>query len=439
MAELSTINFINSLIPSADQLNNPQREGAADVAHVLQYLTAGATVPAEGMIFGGLSVSGKAADMRVDVAAGAGALYDGAVAAPQHPLKLALLREDDTSAALNDGDGSDPRIDVISVSPVSALLDTEPMLQIGGGTTDVEIRRGPSYTINVTEGVPDPSPVAPSTPSGAIKLAEVLVPAGLTAGGGGTVSATITDYRNRYGAEVKGPDTSLNGWVQNLDDWTIAGVVTLLQAYGVQDAAGKVLAYALDRVNHWPAIFRAGVPAGDNPASLYPLVNPGGREYWIRIPATKAAAIKQTGGAGVEDTDWQQSIDTELTLIHLTGIAANIEIEIPIPVDIRGLEILEFDFDYTIGPAFNSAGQLIAQVKRWDRSAGTKLALTPSATPDTTSTGTATGGAVLSPAVVTDDGDTFSLYGLVLFEAVNDGAVLTIHNVGIKVREGRQP
>jgi len=26
-----------------------------------------------------------------------------------------------------------------------------------------------------------------------------------------------------------------------------------------------------------------------------------------------------------------------------------------------------------------------------------------------------------------------------LFEAVNDGAVLTIHNVGIKVREGRQP
>ncbi len=436
MSERSTIHLTNNAIPSADQLNTPQRKGAADLAHILEKLaTSGSTVPSQGMVFGGLGVTGKANDMRVDVGEGVGWLYDAGVSAPQHPFQLIMLRDDDVSAALNDGDSTDPRIDVISITPLSSLLDSEPVLQPGGGTSNLPTRRGPAYTINVTEGVPAPSPVAPGNPAGSMKLAEVLVPAGLTAGGGGTLSATITDYRNRAGLELKGPESPLNGWVQQVADWTTPGLVSLLQAYGVRDGLGKVLAYAFDRVEHWPAIFRTGIPAGDV-SPLYPLCA-SGREYWLRIPATKAAAVKQTGGAGVEDTDWQQSIDTELTLIHLTAGAANIEIEVPIPVDIRNLEILEYDFDYTISTAFNSAGDFIAQVKRWDRSAGTKLALSPASTPDTTATGTDTDGAVLASPVVAEDGDTFSLHGLVIFEAVNDGAVITIHNVGIKVREGR--
>lgn len=431
----SSPNFNANLIPTALQLNTALRTGAADLAHLMQYLLSGASVPGAGLVMGGLDVVGKANDMRVDVLAGYGAVYNGAVTPPEHPLEAVVLREDDVSPLLNDGDGTDPRIDVISVDPSSSLFDQEP-LQVpegGGSTQDAYTRRGPGYAIQVTEGVPNPSPAAPSTPTGSLKLAEVLVPAGLTAAGGGTASATITDHRNRASLEVKGPDSSLEGWRQLVSTWS--SVVDMLTLVGVLDADGKALQLVGDLDEHWPAFFRSDVPSGDQAGYLYPMVIPLGREYWIRTMAVKGSVVK-SGGAGVKGTDWDESIDPNLTIYHITNVSANIEFEIPIPADIRGLEIIEFDVDYTIGTAFNSNNDVTLQLKHFDRSAGTKT-IKEATSPDSTVTGLAVAGLAVDPSFVLDTGDAASLHGFVVFEAVNDGAVLTIWSVGIKVREGR--
>lgn len=435
--EVSSIHLINTLIPSAAQLNDPQREGAADIAHLLQFLSMGDdSVPSPGLVFGGLFVRGKVGDMRVDIDAGAGAFFDAAAVAPQHPFGIAVVRADTQSPALNDGDGTFPRIDVISIRPFSNLLDVEPVLQKGGGTTPVPIRRGPDFEIVVTEGTPAASPVAPSTPSLHIKLAEVTVPVGLTSsspGAGGTAQATIRDWRELRNVFESGPFLP-RGRTTQVDTW--ASSITLLELLGVQGAFGNQLVLIGDMDNFWPVYQRAGAGAGDTSEPLYPQMVPGGREYWKRININKTNALIQAGGAGVEDTDWEQSADTGLTVSHLTAVAATLEFEVPIPIDIRALRVTDFDVDFTINDNFNSAADVIFRLRHWNRSGPFMVNLSPTGNPDTTVAGFDTQAETLAPAVLIEDGDGLSLTCTIIFEAVADSASITIHNIGVKVREG---
>jgi hypothetical protein len=370
--------------------------------------------------------------MRVDVTAGAGWLYDAAVPSPQHPLEVIMMREDDVSAALNDGDGTHPRIDVISVTPSSALLDTEPVLQIGGGTTNVPIRRGPDYAINVTEGTPAASPVAPSTPSGAMKLAEVLVPAGLTAGGGGTSAATITDYRNRAGLEVKGPESPLNGWVQHFDDWTPAGVATLLQAFGVRDADGKVMAYGVDRVNHWPAIFRAGVPTGDDSANLYPMTTSGDREHLLSTPFN--AGDPDTADASVTIQGFGAAQYGGVVITHLTGNAVTRRASAVFLTPARGASFDDYKLKYEVLTAAPST--LDARAVAYDASADAIVNL--SDTTNLTKTVGTHEETLDNPVEFTpDDGDIVGIRIEIGFAAAADSAAIECRTGSATVREGR--
>lgn len=438
MAEISSIYFTNGYQPDAAQLNDPARKGSADIAHMLQFFAMGdGVVPSAGIVIGGLYVNGKTGDMRVDVDAGAGAFYDAGAVAPLHPFGIVVLRDDTQSPALNDGDGTHPRIDVISITPSSGLLDSEPVAKKGGGSDTIPTRRGPDWTIVVTEGTPAASPVAPGTPSGSVKLAEVLVPAGLTAsspGAGGTNEATITDYRSHAIASTKGHESPNFGWTQRVDTWSSTAIMSRLE--GVLAADGKNLILFGDLDENWPAFQRTGEPAGDETGHLYPLMNPGGRDYWIRVTASKAAGVAQFSGGGVEDTDWQQSADTELGFEHLTAVSAVVRFEIPIPIAVRGLEVIEFDVEYTIVDAFNSAGDLALLLQRWDRSAGVTDTIA-SVNPDTTiASKTVEGEPVGTPRVI-ETGDSLAVRGQITFEAVNDSAHIIIHSVGAKVREGR--
>ncbi len=297
MSEISTPNLGDGLIPSAAQMNTPARVGAADIAHFLQYLLSGdAFFPAPGAVAGGLAVLGKVNDMRVDVLAGAGAIFIGATPSPQHPLNLAILRATTQSPTLNDGDGTHPRIDVVSITPATALLDSELMLLPGGGTQAQFTRRGPGTTIVVTEGTPAASPVAPSTPSGSIKLAEVLVPAGLTAAGGGTDAATITDYRNKLGVATRGPDTA-GGYSLSEEDWTTPAKIAMVSLFGARAEFNKLLRLAGDVVEHWPAFTRLDTPTDDATEALFPLMSAGSRKYW------DVAGFAEQGAGDITDAD----------------------------------------------------------------------------------------------------------------------------------------
>jgi hypothetical protein len=366
MAEVSSPHLTNSLIPTAEQINTPNRVGAADIAHLLQHLlTSGLTPPAAGVVMGGLAVTGKVNDMRVDVGEGAGAIYDGTVSAPKHPFELAIVRDDDTSAALNDGDGSFDRIDVISITPLSALLDTEPVLEIGGGTTPVPTRRGPDYTINITEGTPSGSPSAPATPSGAIKLAEVLVPTGLTAGGGGTSAATITDYRNRAGAEIKGPDSPSSGWIQQTDDFSLGGISALLTALGVRDDTGKALGLGISFPFHLPVFSRVGAAAGEYNGALYPMLLVGDRTHELSAPFN--AGDPSDADASVNTQGFGAIQFGGVRVAHLTANATTVRVSATFPTPARGASFGTYRLKYEVETA--EPATLQARAVAYDASA----------------------------------------------------------------------
>lgn len=433
----SSPNFNANLIPTALQLNTALRHGAADLAHLMQFLASGdSAVPAAGIVFGGLVVAGKTDDMRVDVSAGYGALYNGAVSAPEHPLEAAVLREDDVSPLLSDGDGTDPRIDVISVDPSSSLFDSEPLLvPNGGGATQAAFtRRGPGYEILVTEGVPDPSPSAPSTPTGSLKLAEVLVPAGMVASGGGTggfPGVVITDYRSKANIEEKGPDSAIFGWKQEIESW--GGLVFLLRLAGVRDAAGDELSLIADTGEHWPAFFRLGEPAGDATGHLYPMMIPGGRSHWLSAAFKSGSATDANASVIAFGFNGASNFDG-VKLKHLTGTVNQARASCSFPTPARGASFDEYRVRHKVTTAAPTS--ITAQALAYDASADTVVPLS-----DSTSLTLAPGSydtALLNPVeFVPDEGDIVGIILTVLFNATADSEEIDARVGMAAVTEGR--
>jgi len=434
MSEVSSIHFTNSLIPSADQLNTPQRKGAADISQLIQDLVmGGVAVPAAGVVIGGLLVTGKANDMRVDVAAGLAGLYDSGAVSPEHPFRLIMVRDDDVSPALNDGDSTDPRIDVISITPEAALLDSEPVLQIGGGTTNVATRRGPGYTINVTEGTPDPSPVAPGTPTGAIKVAEVLVPAGLTAGGGGTASATITDYRNHRGLIRRGP---FDGIAPELHRYvaTWSGGRSLMILQGAPGLANGLIEWRGDMTNHWPAWRRLDEPAGDETGDLYPMViaGNGDREHWLTAPFNAGDPSDADASVNVQGFGALQYGGVRVD--HLTGSATTVRASVMFLTPARGASFNSYRLKYEIYTA--APATLAARAVVYDADADAIVNLS-----DLTNlpTSVATHDEALDNPIefTPDEGDIVGIRIEIGFAAAADNAAIECRTGSAAIREGR--
>lgn len=135
-------------------------------------------------------------DLSYTVAPGWGLMFDASELgsedwgiAAYRPIVLA----DAVSGALAANDATHPRIDVISIGPawVDDLVVSRNFKNPTTGArhvTGMPQRRRFGAQVVVTTGTPDASPVAPPTPTGHIKLADVHVPAG--AG-----PATVVDRR----------------------------------------------------------------------------------------------------------------------------------------------------------------------------------------------------------------------------------------------------
>lgn len=122
---------------------------------------------------------------------GVGFYYDSAETDSFSPHYKPIVVSEDTDEALS-APAADPRIDVVCLAPVMEedSAGSERFKDPSTGSTGVQVyneRIRLSHTLQVVEGVAAATPSAPATPSGYVKIAEVLVEAGPT--------LTVTDYR----------------------------------------------------------------------------------------------------------------------------------------------------------------------------------------------------------------------------------------------------
>lgn len=101
-----------------------------------------------------------------------------------------VVVESNTTQAISTADATRPRIDVIAIKASTTDTESASRNTYGGGSSMVNTIRKPSALISYTAGTPAAIPVAPSTPGGYIKIAEITVAAGAT-----TVSGQIRDCR----------------------------------------------------------------------------------------------------------------------------------------------------------------------------------------------------------------------------------------------------
>lgn len=134
----------------------------------------------------------------VQVASGVGFQTDGTQVDPE-PTKRLLLNAAAANKTIAAADPSNNRIDIVSVKAARATIDTENRNFKDAGTGVVSsvsfvVEDDWAADIVVTTGTPSGSPVAPSTPAGYIKIAEVTV----TAATGVSGSSAVSDSRTRY-------------------------------------------------------------------------------------------------------------------------------------------------------------------------------------------------------------------------------------------------
>lgn len=440
MAEISSINFVNGSQPDQDQLNDPQRIGSADLAEVFRSLLHdGEAVPDGGLVANGFDVAGKAGDMRVDVGPGVGFAENPSYSSPQSTFALALSRATVQSAALSNGDATNDRIDLISVQPISGLLDEELVNQKGAPAANQATRRGPDMNVVITEGTPAASPVPPALPSnqGLILVAHVLIPAGLTAGGGGTASATITDAKNRVSNSLKGYNASTFGWRQEVDSWS--SNIVMAQVEGVLDEVGKILNLFADCGDHWPAFSRVGEPTGDETGNLYPMVTIDDRTWWETAPGGQSAGDVSDSDVTIERQGLWHSPDQYIgtRVYHATGNAATKYISIEFQAAARALAPQAFKVNYRVATILGGAGTVKAEAFRYKASDGTVESLsdevTLANTVDTNHTTTLT-----TPVEKTlDEGDIVAIRFTCDFAASADAAAVHLRSARVQWMEGR--
>lgn len=134
----------------------------------------------------------------VQVKAGNGFYNDGSQVDPECKNR-ALYVAANTNKSVTTPDPSQNRIDIICITPARAVIQTatrnykDPSSGAVAPTT-FNIETDWVSTLSVVAGTPSGSPVAPATPAGSVKLAEVLV----TASTGISGSSAVTDKRIRY-------------------------------------------------------------------------------------------------------------------------------------------------------------------------------------------------------------------------------------------------
>jgi hypothetical protein len=392
------------------------------------------TSPTNGIIMGGLLASGVAGQMYSAVTKGT-AILPSARALPVGNALYCYLADDETSnpAALlhSDGDATLDRYDAVTikVSSVTDTLENASTYPTGTVTPQVNIQRGCQVTFSVIEGTPAATPLYPVIPSDERLLAFVLVPSGLTAGGGGMASATYEDWR-----AVRRFDE-----LRNAGPHDVANVLQSFDAYRASSLpAGAVtlatLTWYMDGAEQWWAMRRTNPLAGDDTSNMYPMMIPGGREWDVFVPFS-GAGIHQTvnnNDMAFDDLGYQ----VQVTRSGTTG-QEQFALRKAIPVVARGLELTAAVVSYDVDTAFD--GTIIAQALGLAKldAAGSPTTL-DSIAMTLNSTGPRQDVALSIPAsTVIATGEALRLIATIDLDANGTTGVVQLLGVKLTFREGR--
>ncbi|WP_404959001.1 hypothetical protein [Streptomyces sp. 147326] len=139
----------------------------------------------DGVLAGGagLAATGTSA-MQVQISTGR-AIVQGTSVQGSYPVAVTAP----VTLTVPDGHAQHPRIDAVVLRVIDTLYETA---------------QQDAVQLEIITGTPAASPVAPSTPSAGIKLWEIAVPAGTSAGTGGITWASALTDRRRYTSSYGG-------------------------------------------------------------------------------------------------------------------------------------------------------------------------------------------------------------------------------------------
>jgi hypothetical protein len=396
-----------SQIWSASQWNEMLRRGDKGLLDGLRYLFSGDAAVAEG----GLTLGGGTC------AAGSGAATDcaaGAVAFFNATAFTSVLGGNETVPDLlipswaaatvthSDGHATNARKDLICAQIVVGTSNSQSIAYKSASPITEDLQWGAEVTITVVKGIEDGTNVLPATPTGAVALFQVQVPAG-TVAGTWAASVTYTDLRvapvfyargagtrafDAYGArilinplEVNGVDLDIVGAgkvdvtklvggevglqmedrvLRLFDGSVIKGVADGTEVFDLfqvwdnaESAAGLILWTDLNGADpQWPRWQRVSPGAGEASGDMYPMMVPAGRTWRREYPWTEDQNTIYAVGSAADLSIGKSGYYTSIA--RQSAGAVDVAFYHQLVVDSRGLEITAAEAMINVAASFTS-------------------------------------------------------------------------------------
>jgi hypothetical protein len=183
-----------------------------------------------------------AAGLVLSIAKGIGFYYDSAETEAFQPHYKPIVVSSATNTTLDAHDATNPRIDIVCLAPATDTDEAASCFLKTAGTvttTAIDTRQRWTHTLQVVKGTPAATPSAPATPSGYLKIAEVLVPA---VSGAVTVTDTrpILTFGHAWSADPAAEYVDSDGFVPGTGNELVVSA-TSPASLNVRVAAGEVV------------------------------------------------------------------------------------------------------------------------------------------------------------------------------------------------------
>jgi hypothetical protein len=358
------------------------------------------------------------------------------------PTTLLALIGAISGVAIADNVSGSERIDVI-VADWTLITDRQLSMpqKIPTGPINQNTRWSASAAVVVVQGTPGAGQPAIGVNQQA--LFQVVVPDGTTSANF-DVNARVRELSTPATMGRLGPGSANGYQVGVFDD---GSEVPVLQSLSPDDGAITLRhrhqdASSPDLNNdHYPRWRRpAAMPVGESALDLFPLVNPGGRE-WTRVYGLDSLllsgevpgdTISTQIGYSLADTRWVGT-----SVVHVSANADTAQLSQALIGDVRGLQVIGARLSYTVATQLNSGNHTV-QLFRHD--AGTGLAVAES---NDVVMSNALGGHNLALTGITanlvlDDPDEFLFLVITVnHPASGDVAFYTIGSMALDFREAR--